>query len=217
MKIGSLVLHSSHTEVLFHFYSQTLELPVVAGDEGFTITLPYSTIQFKKSKEPFTYHFALLVPANRIEEARDWLTARTELLWIKDYGGVIAEFVNWKARSVYFLDPAGNIVELIARHDLHNETADPFGASQILAVSEVGMVFPAEAIEKETKKLCEEFDLRYFSRQKPFPQFKALGDDEGLFIVVTANRPWYPTESPSVLAPVQVSFEQGGKMHSIQL
>jgi hypothetical protein len=34
-----------------------------------------------------------------------------------------------------------------------------------------------------------------------------LGDDEGLFIIVTENRNWYPTNKPSAIFPLEVTVE----------
>src|SRR3954462_11649834 len=72
-----------------------------------------TTLRFRAGDwEPF-YHFALLVPGDRFEAAHAWAEDEFELL-----GGGVFEFENWDARAVYFLDPAGNIVELIAHHGL---------------------------------------------------------------------------------------------------
>ena len=49
-------------------------------------------------------------------------------VWMEDYEDDIANFVNWHAKSVYFFDPAGNIVELIARFDLDNKTSETFSS-----------------------------------------------------------------------------------------
>ena len=35
---------------------------------------------------------------------------KVPLIWINDYNSEIADFVNWHAKSIYFFDPAGNIV-----------------------------------------------------------------------------------------------------------
>src|SRR5205085_700566 len=105
-------------------------------------------------------------------------------VWISQYNSDIADFVNWHAKSVYFCDPAGNILELIARLDLNNEVDDPFSSLQFLSISEVGMVFGDDKLNKKTEALMQQYDLPYFDKQPPLPQFKALGDDEGLFIIV---------------------------------
>src|SRR3974377_1606722 len=84
--------------------------------------------------DPF-YTLALLVPGGRFDAAQAWADERFELL-----GGVF-EFENWDARAVYFLDPAGNIVELIAHHRLEeNGREGEFDAEEIVGFSELGLV-----------------------------------------------------------------------------
>ena len=71
-------------------------------------------------------HFALNVPPDRFEEAVAFARERVELL--KDD----VPFPHWRARAAYFFDPAGNLVELIAR-----ERAP--GEELFLELSEVGL------------------------------------------------------------------------------
>lgn len=66
---------------------------------------------------PF-YHFALLVPGNRLAAAHRWLGARTRLLPDPDTGSTVFDFSNWDAGACYCLDPVGNIVELIGHRGL---------------------------------------------------------------------------------------------------
>ena len=54
------------------------------------------------ANQPF-YHYAINIPANKIEEAKAWLSNKVKLLWMEDYKNDIADFVNWRAKSVYFL------------------------------------------------------------------------------------------------------------------
>ncbi len=217
MKIKSLVLETKNVKGLATFYQEVLELPVTKTDTEFLITMGTTLIRFTQAtkQDPF-YHFALTLPANKIEEAKEWLSKKVELLWIEEYKSVLADFINWNAKSVYFLDAAGNIVELIARFDLHNETAEKFSSKQLLSVSEIGVVFPKTEIENKTASLLQQFSLSYFDKQPPFPNFKAVGDEEGLFIIVTEDRNWYPTSKRSGIFPAEITFEQKGKKYIIR-
>ena len=78
---------------------------------------------------PF-YHFAFNIPSNKFEEAFQWMQTRVDLLWLDDYKSYIADFTNWNAKSFYFTDPAGNILEFISRFDLDDIAAEPFSAAQ---------------------------------------------------------------------------------------
>ena len=122
MKIKKLSLQTAYLKTLQEFYSSILELHVQSpGEREINITIGNSDLVFAETTtaEPF-YHFAINIPSNKIEEAKDWLSNKVKLLWMEDYKDDIADFVNWHAKSVYFYDPAGNIVELIARFDLDN-------------------------------------------------------------------------------------------------
>src|SRR4051795_4179907 len=94
-----------------------------------------TTLRFRAGDgEPF-YHFALLLPGDRFDAAHAWAEECSGLV-----GGVF-EFESWDARAVYFLDPAGNIVELIAHRGLEeNGRAGEFRAEEIVGFSELGLV-----------------------------------------------------------------------------
>ena len=135
--------------------------------------------------------------------------------WMEDYKSHIADFVNWHAKSVYFYDPAGNIVELIARFDLNNPAEEVFSSSQFLSLNEVGLVLTNENFDKEITDLENSYSLSYFDKQPPLPKFRAMGDDHGLFVIVPEHRNWYPTDKPSEMLPMTVEFENGGKSNSL--
>ncbi len=213
MVIQRLILQSAKREKLASFYSDTLHLPVEHTDKNIRIGAGISELVVEDALPgtfPF-YHFAFTIPSNKIEEAREWLKPRVDLLWLEDYKSEVADFINWQAKSVYFFDPAGNIVEFIARFDLNNATEAPFDSKQILSISETGLVFPGEKLDEKTQELIEQFGLSYFNKQPPLPQFKALGNDEGLFIIVPSQRNWYPTDRPSGIFPMEIEFSNDGQ------
>ena len=52
----------------------------------------------------------------------------------------VVDYSHWNAHSIFFLDPAGNVVEYIARHDLKNSDTSSFGWPDILYTSEIGLI-----------------------------------------------------------------------------
>ena len=138
-------------------------------------------------------HFAVNVPPQRFEEAVDWARKRVEL--VDDD----VPFPAWRARSAYFFDPGGNIVELIAR-----ERAP--GDELFLEISEVGL--PVADVGAAVEWLEEELGLPHFSGNRR--DFSAVGDDRGLFIVVPVGRPWLFTEEPAPDVPLRVTIEAAG-------
>ena len=208
MQITELILQTSLLDELAGFYSNLMELPVTRNDyTGITIRTGSTKLVFTQAGTAGSfYHFAINIPANKIEEAKAWLASRVELIWIEPYKSDIADFANWHAKSVYFYDPAGNIVELIARFDLGNKTDLPFSSSQFLSISEVGLVVKEDELEKTAENLIQRYRLSYFDKQPPLPQFKAIGDDEGLFIIVPDKRNWFPTSKSSGIFPMKIQF-----------
>ena len=114
-------------------------------------------------------------------------------------------FEAWRARAAYFYDPAGNLVELIAR-----ERAP--GDALLLEVSEVGL--PVEDVGAAVEFLRDELGLPHFSGNKQ--DFSAVGDDHGLFILVPVGRPWLFTDRVAAEAPVRVTIE-GAEPREVQL
>jgi hypothetical protein len=82
---------------------------------------------------------------------------------MEDYKSDIADFVNWRAKSVYFFDPAGNIIELIARFDLNNASSEKFSSEQFLSLSEIGLVFPDEQIDEQVRIIMKRMWACLFS------------------------------------------------------
>lgn len=142
------------------------------------------------------YHFAIDIPRNQIENAAKWLSKKVELL-SRD-GKTIIDFPDWNAKSVYFHDPSGNIVELVARRNLANDQEGEFSPAMFLRISEIGwpVVDPKSPTVKFTLPTwCE------------YPGFRALGKETGMVLVVEEGRPWTPTGRPAASAPIVLSVE----------
>jgi catechol-2,3-dioxygenase len=119
--------------------------------------------------------------------------------WARGQADLIADdvpFEAWRARAAYYFDPAGNLVELIAR-----ERAP--GADLLMEVSEIGL--PVEDVGAAVDFLETELGLPHFSGDRT--TFSAVGDDHGLFIVVPVGRDWLFTDRPASDAPVRVTIE----------
>ncbi|MBS1493286.1 MAG: glyoxalase [Bacteroidetes bacterium] len=206
MQIKELTLHTNSITAVKDFYGSVLSLKIISENSDIISFQSGSTqVNFKldsESKNPF-YHFAFNIPSNKIEEAKDWMKGKVDLMQISENNHIV-DFVNWKAKSVYFFDPAGNIVELISRFDLDNKTSEPFDSSQILNVSEIGIVTDNVPALKE--KLINDYKVSDFVKSVNSDTFSAMGDDNGLFIVAVNNRNWYPTQIPSQKFPFEVKF-----------
>ncbi|MEK3791113.1 VOC family protein [Paenibacillus sp. FSL R7-0204] len=172
------------------FYEDTLGLAVVQEDlASFSVQAWASTLTFTESdpgSQP-KYHFAFNIPENQIDEALRWITPRVRI--IPSQGQEIVQFESWNADSIYFYDPAGNIVELIARHNLNNSSNEAFSPASLLCVSEIGL--PVSDVEEALLKLSR---VGIVPWQDYSSQFAAAGDEHGLIIAVKQGRVWFMSD-----------------------
>lgn len=207
--ITQLSLQTASLTALRTFYNQRLDLPLTdVQSSKFAIEIGKTRLTFSEATggmDP-SYHFAVNIPRNQFTSAKEWLANRVELLRTEDdEDEFMFEFMN--AKAVYFVDPAGNIVELIARQNLNNDSAQPFCEDGFLEVSEIGLPVPevlSTAHELETNlglPLYEGYSEDFESSS----QFTCLGDDHALLILVPIGRAWFPTETQEAEAhPTEV-------------
>jgi len=189
------------------FYATTLGLPV-SGDpaDALTVHAGASRLVFEAAArgdcgdgdDPL-YHIAFTIPRNKLATAKEWLATRTPLL----ARGGQDEFGSeaWDARQVYFRDPAGNIMELIARQTIPNDAPGAFGPDDLLCVSEIGL--PVDDVPTRATALMATLGIAPYKEHSD--AFAPLGDDQGLFIVVAVGRPWQPTDDAyAAAAPMRV-------------
>jgi len=209
MEIRSLAIATHCLDDLYDFYAAVLGLPVGEssrqGQPSFTITLEGTRFTFSEAAQgqPY-YHFAFNIAENKIEEALKWIKAKG-IEPIEWNGIVIHDFKNWNAHSFYFFDPAGNIVEFIARHDLkQTQRNTPFDVSHIFSVSEIGWV--VDNVLDARRAMQEEIGLPLYYTEGDGRRFAAMGDPCGLFILVEKGRDWFPTQCPARVFPMKVAI-----------
>jgi hypothetical protein len=194
-RIEALELTSSAASAeMVRFYRDSLGLLVLEERrEAFTVAAGASKLTFRASQSiserPF-YHFAFNVPENKILAARRWQKERTPLLPIPShlrdpgYPDDVVNYRHWNSHSIFFFDPAGNVVEYIARHDLDNAAGGDFSSSDILYASEIGLVVDdVPAAAAQLKAVAELDQYRNAS-----DRFTALGDERGLLLVMKRGR-----------------------------
>lgn len=139
--------------------------------------------------KPF-YHFAFNIPQNKILAAREWQLARSPLvptperLRDRDYPDDVRHFPHWNAHSVFFFDPAWNIVEYIARHDLKNDAPGGFTTTDLLCISEIGFV--VEQPNEHARALHAALGLEAYPRGTD--NWWAMGDEHGLVLCLPKGR-----------------------------
>ncbi len=211
MLFKEIRLKTKHLSALHNFYKEILELNTSYSDENsIKVIAGESHLIFEETidpEDPF-YHFAFNIPTNKFDDAFKWIQNKVDLLWLDDYKGYVADFVNWKAKSFYFKDPAGNILEMITRLELQDNVDETFSCRHIRSISEIGLVYEADDFDGSVQQLLKTFPIHYFNKQPPLPHFRAIGDDEGLFIIVPKDRIWFATKTiKSKIFPMQIVFE----------
>lgn len=214
MRILELELLSDDIRQTGVFYNQVLGLKTLYSDDSHISFKAGSTkLTFRSSQnvKP-VYHFAFDVPNNKLLEAFAYIEKNTEIMYVVP-PDKIADFYNWNAKSFYFYDNNGNILEFIARNDLNNASQKTFDGSSILSVSEIGLVSPN--VSQQSDELIEKYGLRPYSKQPKLPKFIVLGTVTGLFILVEENRDWYPTDKKSKSFWTKVVFSNNGEIQEI--
>ena len=180
---------------LTDFYADVLALPL----DGGAIRIGETQLRFEPEEERPFYHFALLLPGDRFDAALEWSRERVELL-----GDVFASG-DWDSRAVYFHDPAGNILELIAHHGLEeNGRQDGFAAEELVGFSELGVV----GDKSELLRRLEASGLQMWDGAREAPDLLAFVGEKGrTFILAPPGRGWMPTGRPAEPYPVEVLVE----------
>ena len=203
MKIKHLKLYCANLDEQRFFYTRKFKFPVVQdADDVLTLRIGDSLLTFEENRiHKSYYHFAFNIPYGAVDKAMRWAHKCVEII-----GGdenPIHEFTEWDARAFYFLDPAGNIVEFIGRKNFDSSSPTNFSEHKVLNISEAGIpVFEVSSVNKALRKATglEEFDC-------VSNMFCAVGDDEGLFILVdSAEKSWYPTDDPARPFNLEVEF-----------
>jgi hypothetical protein len=178
------------------FYGKTLDLAITdEKSDRLSVEAGETRITFVSSAEnvggraPF-YHFAFNIPENKILKALEWQKARTPMLAIPErnraagFPPEVVDYSHWNAHSIFFLDPAGNVVEYIARHDLKNGDNSPFSWADILYASEIGLIVDDVAATAATVKEA----VAVAQYKGGSDEFMAMGDEYGLLLIMKRGR-----------------------------
>jgi catechol 2,3-dioxygenase-like lactoylglutathione lyase family enzyme len=213
LELELLTANINETEL---FYNEVIGFKTVSkNNSSISFRAGSTQLTFRSSEniKP-VYHFAFDIPNNKLLEAFAWIAKKTEILDVIP-PEKIADFYNWNAKSFYFYDNNGNILEFIARFSLDNASEKPFNGKSIVSVSEIGFV--AKNVAQLSDEICKKYALSVFSKQPKLNKFIVLGTDTGLFILVEENRDWYPTHKKAKSFWTKVVFDNNGKAMEIEV
>jgi len=211
MKITELHIYTSRLDEQLKFYQEVLSLPLLESSQtDFKVLIGQSVLWFSNKEKATSYHLAVNIPPNQVSDALAWLHKRVPI--IQDEGHDIINFVSWNAKSVYFYDPDHNILEFIGRMNLSYRNIDAFDYHSLMGISEIGV--PVDDIATFYNQLQKLSDFNIYDGN--MERFCAVGDEEGLFIVVNKHQKrWYPTNDETYSSDFEVHFENLGQSFGV--
>ncbi|MCP2263633.1 VOC family protein [Promicromonospora thailandica] len=206
------------------YYETVLGLPVRTEIRAVEVSVGASVVRFREDVDaPGDQHLAFLVDDARFDAARRFLETGPGLLADGDRTEFEAQ-PAWNARSLYFPGPDRSVLELIARRDLPQTLGAgtvpgakasspagpgaqplPFGPDDLLAVSEVGVAVPD--VVATADRLAAAGIGRYPDGS---PTFTPSGQVDGMLILVSPGRAWFPTSDRVVGEPPVTVVAQAG-------
>lgn len=214
MDIYKVILKTNQLEEMKAFYSNNLGLSFESiSNEHFEIKFGVTTVEFTNhhvSGHPF-YHFALDIPANQFQEAKEWMKGKVSFL-IED-GEDEIYFPNLKANSFYFEDPAGNIIEFIARTEANASSDVPFTVVSCIKMSEMSLVVNDKVqAAKELAKLAMIDRNGEEVKQDQFLSFMTKGDFPVYLLLVNPQRKWLFSPKEATVYPLEIVLDNGLKL-----
>ncbi|MDA1475455.1 VOC family protein [Bacillus changyiensis] len=205
MEVKSVTLQTKCIKEMRKFYVEKFGFPLLKADkDSIQIVIGSSTLKFTSENiegKPY-YHFAFNIPANQFAEAKSWVKEKVSLN-IED-GDDEIYFSGSDAHSLYFYDPAGNIVEFISRHSISRKRMEPFSIESVLNISEIGLIVD-DAIDVGKRLM----DIGIYEREnQPLSptSLHFMGDaSKGIFILLTQpGRRWIFSDKVSAIYPLEI-------------
>ena len=218
MRIKEIHLLTPRLEAIKTFYSQQLGLEIIRETQNsITFLSGSNSITFTKTdQKTYPYHFAFNIPSGSVRECYAFFHDKLDFIPNVEDENLqppVYDFSGWKAEALYFFDPDQNILEFIARNPIEQKLEGTFGFKDVLYISEMGIV--NDGCFDYAKGIKEKYGLDDFIRSKGRDDFYAMGDDEGLLILVKNDRIWYATDFPAKKQYSRIVFEHQGKTHEI--
>ncbi|MFD2045421.1 VOC family protein [Ornithinibacillus salinisoli] len=206
MQINKVILYCNDLSVLKDFYVNRFGFTILRDvEDRFAIEIGNSVLEIIESKDmhaPF-YHFAFNIPPNVFKQAKEWTKSKVALDEENGEDEVYFQFID--AHSIYFHDPSGNIVELIARKSSPQATdSESFSIKNLLNIGEISIT--TNEVIPVGKSLVEHRIPVRDNEQLISDGLNFLGDrDGGAFLLLTPeNRRWFFSNTYSKIYPLTI-------------
>ncbi|MDO3410593.1 VOC family protein [Saccharibacillus sp. CPCC 101409] len=213
MNITKIELWISNFDQTVRFYRDTLQFKLLSADArsaSFEIGSSLLELHNDPQRQFHYYHFAFNIPPNLFREAKAWLAERVELLTEDgmdevDFGGIT------QANSCYLEDPAGNIVEYIARRETTPASPERvFTPGRVSSISEIGL--STDEIGEYAQRIQALGIPVRGSEEVSLTQYlNFMGEyEDGSFIILSPlGRRWYFSSKLAISAPLVIHTDRG--------
>ncbi|EMF45687.1 hypothetical protein B481_2934 [Planococcus halocryophilus Or1] len=203
-----VILYTNQLEDMKGFYEYQLGFRIVEEDDtSFTLSMGESQMVFQESERAAVYHFALNIPGNQFTLAKSWTSERVTLNRQEGMDEVF--YANFDADAFYFQDPAGNVVEFIARRSV--DRMGNFTVDSILNISEVSITTP---YVEEVGELIEDMDIPVRgSKGIDVKALNFLGSGHAFILLVAPKRIWYFSKQKSETHPLSIELSDGRRIN----
>lgn len=173
------------------FFGTVLGLPVSSAPGAAVVQIGTTALTLRENPETRgAHHLAFTIPSNKFAQAKEWVRERTGVM--HKAGDDEFEYdAGWNARSLYFPGPDHSVLELIIRRDLDNAVDGDFTSEDLLCISEVGVAVPD--VLATVDLLVADAGIEPYGLV-PRDRFAPVGTIDGLVILVSPERTWFPAD-----------------------
>jgi hypothetical protein len=205
VKIKELVLNCSNKEQFDRqafFWKNLMGFDVDnQSQSSFSVKIGTSILTFVVGAQGGVYQFTLEIPENQIENALFWIKKRAKVVPDAQTGAEILHKSKLNTHSLFFNDPAGNHIELIARHKLKNSMQGEFNRNMIYSISNVTVV--TRSIKDCKDSLINNFNL--YEIPGTSNSVKIVGGESGTLTFHIPTRPYFPSED-NIASPYRMNI-----------
>lgn len=210
MDILKVKLKTHKLQQLKKFYGELLGFTFEnETPHSFIVKLGVSEIEFNDYNifgEPY-YHFALDIPSNLFTKAKQFVKSKTTLL--TEDGDDEVDFPFSVAKSFYFEDPSGNIVEFIARLNDTPTSETSFSVNNILRISEMCLVVEDKIHVANSLMAANIFERSNSTVSSTGLSFMNDQKTNVFLLLTTPNRRWLFSNRVSKVFPIDITLDSG--------
>lgn len=200
----AVTLYTNKLKQLKGFYGNVLGLEILATNQDhFTVAIGTTTLTFRESNRAAFYHFAINIPGNQFTLAKQWTMGKVELN--REDGVNEAYYPRFEADAFYFEDPAGNVVEFIARRNV--DKWSDFSVKSLINLSEVSITTP---FVTEVGEQLQDIGIPISGNVEIEPNaLNFLGSENTFILLVPQKRRWYFSKRLGETHPLEIEFSKG--------